>query len=168
METSESTLFSRLVDVYNNNSKIIICSVMFIFLCMLIYIPHYNEHGTYSFFGKFYTRNEALQTSRVAVLTQDNKHLDDKYNMIKNNYQSILQKHNTEVDKLNTHNDLLQSKLNQQQDFISKGKSKQKSKSNSKTKDKTQFSEVSKNIINTDRPSLGNMISNNIKKITRK
>ena len=168
MESNESTMFSKLVDIYRNNSKIIICSVLFICLCMLIYIPHYNQHGTYSFFGKFYTRNEAIQTSKVITLTQDYEHLENKYNMIKNNYQTILQKHTTEVDKLNTRNDLLQSKLDQQQNFMNKDKSKQKSKYDSKIKNKTQFSNVSKNVINTDRPSLGSLITNNIKKNSRK
>ncbi len=164
-----SNMYDNCMEVYKKYKKIIICVVMFFILCMLIYVPHYTEYGTYTIFGTFYTKNEALQTRRNQLLQSDYIDLEERYKNIANRYDKILDNYKsseTNIEKINKQNDLLKSKLNQQENFIREQSKSKKSESKAKDNKKTIFSDVSKTIINNERPQIGNMFSKNIKQHT--
>lgn len=170
-----STLKNKIIKLCKSNSRIILIVVCVIFLGIIIYIPHYNSEGKYVFFGTFYTKNEAKYLIKYNKINSDYVDLESKLsssktkeNLFLNKLEDTIQKNenlNNEVDELNSQIDLLKSKFSQQEQFIQNQVKEEKNQKVKKEKvKKTQFADVSKKIVNNDRPQFGNMFANNIKK----
>jgi hypothetical protein len=170
-----STFKDKIIDIFNSNRRIILMVVCVICLGIIIYIPHYNINGKYVFFGTFYTKNEANYVNKYNKINSDYVDVESKLassktneNLFLNKLENTLQKNeklNNEVEELNSRIDLLKSKFNQQEQFIQNQVKEEKNQKVKKAKvKKTQFADVSKKIVNNDRPQFGNMFANNIKK----
>ena len=72
-----------------------------------------------------------------------------------------------QLNNLQQNNNLLKSKLSQQESFIQTSKQEEKYDNNMKQElKKRQFSNVSLNTVSNERPDFGNMFSKSIKKTT--
>lgn len=149
-------------------------ALFFLILCIIIiifYIPHYDIDSNMILFGQFYTTNEVedftklISNSKSQINTLEND-IENyiKRNLSLNNDNSILKTNiehlNSEISQLKQSNQVLQYKIQQQHEYYEK-----KDKTEEKTK-KEEFTRVSKKVINTSRPELGNMFSKSIKKKT--
>ena len=165
---------------------LITCSV-FIFY----FLPHYDENGKYSLFGKYYNKQHITNKKKIKNMDNKIKNMDknkEKLKKLLNNYktqnfsmneklknfsekyknnQKNLQILETQNNNLSKNINVLKSQLNQQQEFIKNQniEHKQENKQKQFIK-KRQFSNVSKTNITNERPQLGNMFSKSLKKTT--
>ena len=147
------------------NVKII--SIISIILLILL-IPHYSQDSKLVLIGKFYTKNSADNHSKKEILLQkliengkDKQVQINKYeDVIKNLFNDITNL-KQKVEVLNNSNMSLQSKLQQQHLYYEN-----KDKKTEQNK-KKEFSKVSKKVINTKRPEIGNIYSKSLKKMSK-
>ena len=147
------------------NLKII--GVLFVIL-LIIVIPHYNNSSNLVILGRFYTKSSAENNSNknklLEKLIESGK---DKQSQLKK-YEEVIQNlfnDNTDlkskIEVLDNSNKSLQSKLQQQHLYYEN-----KDKTDKKTK-KQEFAKVSKKVINTKRPEIGNIYSKSLKKMKK-
>ena len=138
-------------------------------ICLIILIiPHYNEASKLVLVGKFYTKNSADNNLKKNALLekfvengkQKEIQLKKYEDVIKNLFNDIT-KLNEKIEVLNNSNMSLQSKLQQQHLYYEN-----KDKKTEQVK-KKEFSKVSKKVINTNRPEIGNIYSKSLKKMSK-
>lgn len=146
--------------------------LIFIILCVILFItcvPHYDDERNIVLFGQFYSLEDVSQYHDVIEDYEDKiNHLEtelqhvtksNKFSTFNNSQlEKTVQQLTSEIDQLKQSNQVLQYKIQQQHEYYEK-----KDKEEVKVK-KEDFSRVSKKVINTSRPEIGNMYSKSIKK----
>lgn len=156
-------IFDCCLTFYKKHKVIFSTAIFLLGLCLILYIPHYNDKGQYVLFGKHYTKNEVKYLHNHNILVNHVTDLEKQLANSKSRESSLMENLEKTLEskkKLDDDHELLQSKFTQQDNYI---KENQTEKTKKKKDKKKQFSEVSKKIITNERPQMGNMFNKNIK-----
>ena len=150
------------------NKRPILIFIFTLLLTILNCIPHYDEYGNYKLFGQFRTKDEVIYLNKYKEINIQNIQYESKissYESKENFYLEKIKSLNEKLGQVQENSDLLKSKFDQQEKYIKEQNVKKVQTKKKANKDKkTRFADVSKKIVNNDRPQFGNMFSNNIKK----
>lgn len=170
METTVQTknMKDKIISYCIANKRYILIIISTLLLTFLTCIPHYDENGNYKLFGKHKSKEEALYFYKFNETNSINLKYESKISSHEAKEKFYLEKIkslNEDLDKVQENSDLLKSKFDQQEKYIKEQNVKKVQTKKKANKDKkTRFADVSKKIVNNDRPQFGNMFSNNIKK----
>lgn len=149
----------------------VIIIVFVIFCC----IPHYDKNCNFALVGQFYSKETSetfknltttMNTDNIS-LSQQITSLQQENQQLKQTIQNIFSKHTTclqDLENANQIKETLQFKIEQQHQFQENEK---KIKQKEKKHKKEGFSKVSKKLINTKRPEIGNLYSKSLKKSSK-